>query len=418
MNQAMDFLSGDDFYREAHMVLFDGMVELFSQGEPIDIITLSQVLTKKNLLEKAGGTDYLASLVEAVSTSAGIVYHAKIVKDHSIKRKLINQCSIISESCFKEGGETEDLLETAEQSIFNIAEEQIREGFQGLNEIITISFKKLEQTAEIDGYVTGVPTGFDDFDRYTAGLQPSDLIIIAGRPSMGKTALALNIGYNAARKTKKSVAIFSLEMSKQQLGIRLLGLDSGINATRLRTGELRGSDWTLLTDSANRLSELPIFIDDSSGIGVLGMKAKCRRLMKKDDLNMVIVDYMQLIQGRRSAESRQLEMSEISRMLKAMAKDLNVPVIALSQLNRKVEERPNKRPQLADLRESGAIEQDADVIAFIYRDELYNSTSEENRNVAEIILGKQRNGPTGFLKLTFQPEITRFRNYTQDVIPI
>lgn len=418
MNQAMDFLSGDDFYREAHMVLFEGMVDLFNQGEPIDIITLSQILTKKNLLEKAGGTDYLASLVEAVSTSAGIVYHAKIVKDHSIKRKLINQCSIISESCFQEGGETEDLLEMAEQSIFNIAEEQVREGFQGLNEIITISFKKLEQTAEIDGYVTGVPTGFDDFDRLTSGLQPSDLIIIAGRPSTGKTALALNIGYNAVRKTKKSVAVFSLEMSKQQLGIRLLGLDSGINAARLRTGELRGSDWTLLTDSANRLSELPIFIDDSSGIGVLGMKAKCRRLMKKHELNMVIVDYMQLIQGRRSAESRQLEMSEISRMLKAMAKDLNVPVIALSQLNRKVEDRPNKRPQLADLRESGAIEQDADVIAFIYRDELYNPTSEENRNIAEIILSKQRNGPTGFFKLTFQREITRFRNYTQDEIPI
>jgi replicative DNA helicase len=416
MNQAMDFLSGDDFYREAHMALFEGMVDLFSQGEPIDIITLSQALTKKNLLEKVGGTDYLASLVEAVSTSAGIVYHAKIVKDVSIKRKLINQCSIISETCFQEGGETEDLLEMAEQSIFNIAEEQVREGLQGLNEIITISFKKLESTAEIDGYVTGVPTGFDDFDRLTAGLQPSDLIIIAGRPSMGKTALALNIGYNAAQKTKKSVAVFSLEMSKQQLGIRLLGLDSGINATRLRTGELRGSDWTLLTDSANRLSELPIFIDDSSGIGVLGMKAKCRRLMKKHDLNMVIVDYMQLIQGRRSAESRQLEMSEISRMLKAM--DLNVPVIALSQLNRKVEDRPNKRPQLADLRESGAIEQDADVIAFIYRDELYNPTSEENRNIAEIILSKQRNGPTGFFKLTFQKEITRFRNYKEGEMPM
>ncbi len=418
MNQAMDFLSSDDFYREAHADLFEGMVDLFSQGEPIDIITLSQVLTKKNLLEKVGGTDYLASLVEAVSTSAGIVYHSKIVKDLSIKRKLINQCSVISETCFQEEGETEDLLEMAEQSIFNIAEEQVREGLQGLDDIITISFKKLESTAEIDGYVTGVPTGFDDLDRLTAGFQPSDLIIIAGRPSMGKTALALNIGYNSALKTKKSVAVFSLEMSKQQLGIRLLGLDSGINATRLRTGELRGSDWTLLTDSANRLSELPIFIDDSSGIGVLGMKAKCRRLMKKHELNMVIVDYMQLIQGRRSAESRQLEMSEISRMLKAMAKDLNVPVIALSQLNRKVEDRPNKRPQLADLRESGAIEQDADVIAFIYRDELYNSTSEENRNVAEIILGKQRNGPTGFFKLTFQPEITRFRNYSGGEIPI
>jgi replicative DNA helicase len=245
-------------------------------------------------------------------------------------------------------------------------------------------------------------------------LQPADLIIIAGRPSMGKTALALNVGYNAAKTTKKGVAVFSLEMSTQQLGIRLLGFDAGIDATRLRTGFLRDSDWEKLLDSANRLSELPIFIDDSSGIGVLEMKAKCRRLKKKQDLALVVVDYLQLLQGRRSAESRQIEISEISRSLKALAKELNVPVMALSQLNRKVEDRPNKRPQLADLRESGAIEQDADVIAFIYRDEVYHPTTDENRNVAEIILAKQRNGPTGFFKLTFQKELTRFRNYTDE----
>ncbi len=418
MNQVMDILSPDDFYREAHMSLFEGMAELYNLGEPIDMITLSQFLTKKNLLEKAGGTDYLVSLVESVSISAGIAYHAGIVKALSIRRKLIGKCSAIAESCFQEWEETEDLLELAEQSIFDIAEEQVREGFETLEHIIKGSFKMLERVSEFEGYVTGVPTGFADLDRLTAGLQPSDLIIVAGRPSMGKTALALNIGYNAAQKTKKGVAIFSLEMSKQQLGIRMLGFDSGINATRLRTGMLRDKEWERLTHSANRLSELPIFIDDSSGISVLEMKAKCRRLKKKKNLTLVIVDYLQLIQGRRSAESRQIEISEVSRMLKALAKDLNVPVMALSQLNRKVEDRPNKRPQLADLRESGAIEQDADVIAFIYRDELYHPDTEENRNIAEIILAKQRNGPTGFFKLTFRKELTSFGDFTDEAPPV
>ncbi|MBW1849918.1 MAG: replicative DNA helicase [Deltaproteobacteria bacterium] len=418
MNQIMDILSPGDFYREANLHIFEGMVELYNLGEPIDIITLSRYLTKKKLVEKAGGPDYPASLVDAVSTSAGITYHAEIVKSFSVRRKLIGQCSAISEACFQDWESTADLLEMAEQSVFDIAEEQVRDGFETLKGVITESFKKLESTAAFEGYVTGVPTGFADFDRLTAGLQPSDLIIIAGRPSMGKTALALNIGYNAARKTGKGVAIFSLEMSKQQLGIRLLGFDAGIDASKLRTGNLRGKEWEALTDSANRLSELPIFIDDSSGISVLEMKAKCRRLKKKNGLALVIVDYLQLIQGRRSAESRQLEMSEISRFLKAMAKDLDVPIIALSQLNRKVEDRPNKRPQLADLRESGALEQDADVIAFIYRDEMYNPNSEENRNLAEIIVGKQRNGPTGKFNLTFRKELTAFGDYTEEVPPM
>ena len=418
MNEITDTISPDDFYREAHAGLFEGMVELYNRNEPIDIITLSQILSAKNSLEKVGGTSYLASLVEAISTSAGIVYHAQIVKDLSVRRSLISQCSAISESCFQDWERTDDLLDRAEQSIFDIAEAQIKEGFQSLEEVIKGSFKKLESVAEFEGFVTGVPTGFIDFDRYTAGLQPADLIIIAGRPSMGKTALALNIGYHAAQKTKRAVAVFSLEMSKQQLGMRMLGFDGGIDATKLRTGFLRDKEWERLTDAANRLSELPIFIDDSSAVSVLQMKAKCRRLKRKHDLALVIVDYLQLIYGRRSAESRQLEISEISRSLKALAKDLNVPVVALSQLNRKVEDRPNKRPQLADLRESGAIEQDADVIAFIYRDELYHPQSDENRNLAELILAKQRNGPTGFFKLTFQKELTRFRDYKEEDLPV
>ena len=418
LNQVVDILTPSDFYRDAHEAVFEGMIKLYNDSEPIDIITISQVLARKELLEKAGGTDYLASLAEAVSTSAGIAYHARIVKDFSVRRRLIIQCSNISQSCFQDEKEAEELLEFAEQSIFDIAEEQVREGFETLRDIVKSSFRKLESTSAVEGYVTGVSTGFERFDRLTAGLQPSDLIIIAGRPSMGKTALALNIGYNTAKMTGKAVAVFSLEMSKPQLGVRLLGFDSGIDATKLRTGFLRDKEWRQLTESANFLSELPIFIDDSSSISVLAMKAKCRRLKKSHDLGLVIVDYLQLIQGRRSAESRQIEISEISRMLKALAKDLNIPVVALSQLNRKVEDRPNKRPQLADLRESGAIEQDADVIAFIYRDELYNPQTEENRNIAEINVAKQRNGPTGFFKLTFQKELTRFRNYTEEEPPM
>lgn len=414
MNQVMDTLSVDSFYREAHGHLFAGMVDLYNNNEPIDLITLSQYLTGKNLLEKAGGMEYLTSLVEAVSTSAGILYHAEIVRDLSVRRRLISQCSSISESCLQNWQGTDELLDLAEQSIFDIAEEKVGESFTSMKNVVKESFKKLESVAEHEGFVTGVPTDFRDFDRYTAGLQPSDLIIIAGRPSMGKTALALNIGYNAAERTKKGVAVFSLEMSKMQLGMRLLGFEAKINATKLRTGTLRDQDWMRLTEAANHLAELPIFIDDTSGLSVLDMKARCRRLLKKDDLGLIIIDYMQLIQGRRSAESRQLEISEISRSLKALAKDLNVPVVALSQLNRKVEDRPNKKPQLADLRESGAIEQDADVIAFIYRDEQYNPTTDENRNIAEIILAKQRNGPTGYFKLRFEKEFTRFQDLIEE----
>ncbi len=418
MNQLMDILSPDDFYREAHATLFDGMVHLYNESEPIDVITLSEALTSKSQLEKVGGIDYLAVLVQSVSTSAGIVYHAEIIRHASVRRQLISECSNISELCFQEQEDAEGLLEKAEQTIFNIAESQIKEGFQGLNQVIKGSMERVVKAGESKGFLTGITTGFEHFDRLTAGLQPSDLIIVAGRPSMGKTALALNMGYNAAKSTKKGIAVFSLEMSRQQLGIRLLGFESRIDATRLRTGRLKKHEWQELIDSADRLSEIPIYIDDSSAISVLEMKAKCRRLKKRGELGLVIVDYMQLIQGRRSAESRQLEMSEISRGLKGLAKDLDIPVMALSQLNRKVEDRPNKRPQLADLRESGAIEQDADVIVFIYRDEFYNPQSEESQNIAEIIIGKQRNGPTGSVKLTFLKELTRFENFIQEDVPM
>ncbi|MFP4038020.1 MAG: replicative DNA helicase [Desulfobacteraceae bacterium] len=411
MNLVMDILSEGDFYREAHGHLFAGMVDLYNNSEPVDLITLSNHLKQRNLLDKSGGPEYMASLADSVSTSAGIAHHAQIVRDLSIRRRLIRQCSMISDSCFQSWDRSEELLDMAEQMIFEIAEEKTGDGLAPMEAVVKDSFRRLESISESDGFLTGTPSGFDDFDRLTTGLQPSDLIIIAGRPSMGKTAFALNIAHNAAVKTGKGVALFSMEMSKLHLGLRLLGLSAGVNASKLRTGHLSERDWQRLTQAADRLSELPIFIDDTSGLGVLDMKARCRRLLKKSRLCLVIVDYLQLIQGRRNAESRQLEISEISRHLKALAKDLDVPVLALSQLNRKVEDRPNKRPQLSDLRESGAIEQDADVIAFIYRDEAYHPTTEENRNLAEIILAKQRNGPTGYFKLTFEKESTRFRNY-------
>jgi replicative DNA helicase len=411
LNQVVDILSGEDFYREAHALIYEGMLTLYNRDDPVDVITLSQVLKEKGALDKIGGTEYLASLAEATATSAGIIYHAEIVKDLSTRRNLIRQCSHISEVCFQPGNDTEDILDSAEQYIFEIAERKIDQNFLQLDEVVKNSFKKIETTTGSN--ITGISTGFTDFDNLTSGLQPSDFIIIAGRPSMGKTALALNIALNAALVDKVGVAIFSLEMSSLQLGIRLLGCDAMIDAWKLRKGALQDDDYLRLTDSANRLSELPIYIDDSSGLSSLEIKAKARRLKKKHNISLVIIDYLQLMQSKKAVESRQLEISEISRSLKALAKDLDIPVLAVSQLNRKVEDRPNKRPMLADLRESGAIEQDADLILFIYREELYNRT-EENKGRAELIVAKHRNGPTGFVNLTFREKYTKFQNYYKD----
>jgi replicative DNA helicase len=411
LNQVVDILSGEDFYREAHALIYEGMLTLYNRDDPVDVITLSQVLKEKGALDKVGGTEYLASLAEATATSAGIMYHAEIVKDLSTRRNLIRQCSHISEVCFQPGNDTEDILDSAEQYIFEIAERNIDQHFLQLDEVVKNSFKKIETTTGSN--ITGISTGFTDFDSLTSGLQPSDFIIIAGRPSMGKTALALNIALNAALVDKVAVAIFSLEMSSLQLGIRLLGSDAMIDAWKLRKGALQDDDYLRLTDSANRLSELPIYIDDSSGLSSLEIKAKARRLKKKHNISLVIIDYLQLMQSKKAVESRQLEISDISRSLKALAKDLDIPVLAVSQLNRKVEDRPNKRPMLADLRESGAIEQDADLILFIYREELYNRT-EENKGKAELNVAKHRNGPTGLVNLTFREKYTKFQNYYKD----
>jgi replicative DNA helicase len=340
LNQVVDILSGEDFYKEAHALIYEGMLTLYNRDDPVDVITLSQVLKEKGTLDKVGGTEYLASLAEATATSAGILYHAEIVKDLSTRRNLIRQCSHISEVCFQPGNDTEDILDSAEQYIFEIAERNIDQNFLQLDEVVKNSFKKIETTTGSN--ITGISTGFTDFDNLTSGLQPSDFIIIAGRPSMGKTALALNIALNAALVDKLGVAIFSLEMSSLQLGIRLLGCDAMIDAWKLRKGALQDDDYLRLTDSANRLSELPIYIDDSSGLSSLEIKAKARRLKKKHNISLVIIDYLQLMQSKKAVESRQLEISDISRSLKALAKDLDIPVLAVSQLNRKVEDRPNK----------------------------------------------------------------------------
>ena len=411
LNQVVDILSGEDFYREAHALIYEGMITLYNRDDPVDVITLSQVLKEKGALDKVGGTEYLASLAEATATSAGILYHAEIVKDLSIRRNLIRQCAHITEVCFQPSNETDDILDSAEQYIFEIAEKNIDQNFLQLDEVVRNSFKKIETTTGSN--ITGISTGFTDFDNLTSGLQNSDFIIIAGRPSMGKTALALNIALNAALIDKVGVAIFSLEMSSLQLGIRLLGSDAMIDAWKLRKGAMQDDDYLRLTDSANRLSELPIYIDDSSALSSLEIKAKARRLKKKYDISLVIIDYLQLMQSKKAVESRQLEISDISRSLKALAKDLDIPIMALSQLNRKVEDRPNKRPMLADLRESGALEQDADLIMFIYREELYNKT-EENKGKAELIIAKHRNGPTGLANLTFREKYTKFQNYYKD----
>ena len=411
LNQVVDILSGEDFYREAHACIFEGMLTLYNKDDPVDLITLPQVLRGMDTLERVGGTDYLASLVEGTSTSAGIMYHAEIVKDLSTRRNLINRCSYIAEICFQPSYDTEEILDLAEQSIFEIAERNIDQNFYPLSEVVKKSFKKIETIT--GDKITGISTGFADFDDLTSGLQPSDLIIIAGRPSMGKTAFALNIAYNAALEQKIGVAVFSLEMSMLQLGIRLLGADAMIDAWKLRKGALQDDDYLRLTDSANRLSELSLYIDDSSGLSALEIKAKARRLKKKHNISLLIIDYLQLMQSKKSTESRQMEISDISRSLKALAKDLDIPVVAISQLNRKVEDRPNKRPILADLRESGAIEQDADLIAFIYREELYNRT-EENKGKAELNIAKHRNGPTGTVPLTFREQYTKFENYYKD----
>jgi len=408
--KALEVLENDDFYKGIHRSIFLAMEELFSAGEPIDILTLSERLRKNNALESIGGIEYLSQLEEIAPTSAALTHHARIVRDKKILRDLIETASDIAVKSYDDSEETDVILDRAEQSIFRISEKKNKRAFFGIKEIIKRSFDSIEKLFDKPGMVTGVETGFTDLDKLTSGLQSSDLIIIAGRPSMGKTSFALDIARFAAMKRRIPTAIFSLEMSKEQLGIRLLCSDARISSQKLRTGFLKTTDWPNLTAAAGRISESPIFIDDSPQLSTLDVRARSRRLKSEHDIGLIIIDYLQLMHGH-SAESRQLEISEISRGLKGLAKELDVPIIALSQLSRAVESRPDKRPLLSDLRESGSIEQDADVVAFIYRDEFYNKESQD-AGIAEILIRKQRNGPVGDIRLAFIGEYTRFENYT------
>ncbi|MEA3471120.1 MAG: replicative DNA helicase [Thermodesulfobacteriota bacterium] len=409
INNVLEILVTDDFYSEAHRKIFTAIIELSEKNEPSDLITLSSILRDKKQLEGIGGESYLASLVDAVPSAANISYYSKIVKEKSILRKLIGAATDILNKSYDSSADIDSVLDESEHTIFEISENKVKPTFFPIKEIIKDSFKTIESLYERKALITGVSTGFKKVDEITSGFQNSELIIIAGRPSMGKTALAINIAQYASIENEMPVAVFSLEMSKEQLAFRLLASEAKVDSQKLRRGFVGEVDWPKLTTAAGRLSEAPIYIDDTPAISVLEMKAKARRLKAERGLGLVILDYLQLMRGR--GPSREQEISEISRSLKALAKELEVPVVALSQLNRQVEARSDRRPQLADLRESGAIEQDADVIMFIYRDEVYNK-SEDNpeKGLAEVIIGKQRNGPTGLVKLSFLKEYTRFEN--------
>lgn len=407
--RALEIIELDDFYKTGHRKIFSAMQYLFEANQPIDILTVADRLRKNGDLDDSGGMDYLDFLEGLVPTSAAITHHSKIIREKKVLRDLIDTATEIVATSYDDSEDAEEILDKAERSIFEISEKRSKRSFFSIKEIVKSSFDSIEKLFEKPGMVTGVETGFRDLDNITSGLQPSDLVILAGRPSMGKTSFALDIARFAACKRKVPTAIFSLEMSKEQLGMRMLCAEARVSSVKLRTGFLASSDWPNLTAAAGRISEAPIFIDDSPQLATLDVRARARRLKAEHSLGLVIVDYLQLMHGSRKIESRQLEISEISRGLKGLAKELNVPIIALSQLSRAVESRTDKRPLLSDLRESGSIEQDADVVAFIYRDEVYDPETTK-KGIAEILIRKQRNGPIGEVELAFLNEFTRFEN--------
>lgn len=407
----LEILRPENFYRTAHQKIYAAIVELFSKAEPVDLVTLTNILRDKNQLEDIGGAAYLARIVDTVPSAINVQHYARIVRDKSSLRRLIAKANEITQHCYEDAGDLDQVLDFAESAIFEISEDKHQAAFHPISKIIEANIDALEERQGKQALVTGVPTGFTLLDHKTSGFQGSDLIILAARPSMGKTALALNIARNAAIDGNVPVAVFSLEMSKESLSERLLCAEARVDSGRLRGGFLNPEDWNRITQAASVLSEAPIYIDDSPDISATSIRTKSRRLKMDKDLGMIIIDYLQLMKGSTATERRDLEISEISRALKLLAKELNVPVVALSQLNRKLEERSDKRPQLSDLRESGALEQDADVVAFIYRDEVYNKDENNpNRGTAEVIVAKQRNGPTGSIPLTFLGQYTRFEN--------
>jgi replicative DNA helicase len=416
LDRVLEILTPDDFYRDAHRKILHGMIELNTRLEPIDLITLTDLLKNHNQLQDVGGAAYLAELAERVPSAANVGYYARIVKDKALLRRLIQATSEIATRSYESQADVERFLDEAEHRIYEIAENKAKPSFFRVRDIVVESMKAVEQLYERRELVTGVPTGFVDLDRKTAGLQAGDLIIIAGRPSMGKTALALNVAEYAALEAHTGVAIFSLEMSKEQLVLRMLCSEARVDQSKVRSGFAAEHDYPKLAIAAERLAEAPIYIDDTPALSVLELRAKARRLKREREANLglVIVDYLQLMRGL-ATDSREQEISSISRSLKALAKELGLPVIALSQLNRQVEQRADKRPVMADLRESGAIEQDADVIMFLYRPWVYDPKNADERE-AEVIIGKQRNGPTGTVPLVFFSEFTRFDSRAEDEV--
>ena len=411
---ASEIICGDDFYQNAYGVIFDSMVELFNEGKPVDLITLQERLKEKEVPPEISSLEFVRDLVAAVPTSANVRYYAQIVSDKAVMRKLIKMNDELSNICYAGNEPLESVLEKTEKSVFQLLQNRNAGEYVPIRQVVMNALEKVEKASKSKGTVTGIPTGFIDLDYKLSGFQPSDLVLVAARPSMGKTAFVLNIAQYVAFKKDKCTAIFSLEMSKEQLVNRLFSLESQVDAQALRTGNMKDSDWEKLIEAAGIIGQSNLIIDDTPSISISELRSKCRKYKMEHGLDLIIIDYLQLMSGSVGgrSESRQQEISDISRSLKALARELNVPVIALSQLSRAVEQRPDKRPMLSDLRESGAIEQDADVVMFIYRDEYYNKDSEYKKQ-AEIIIAKQRNGPVGTVHLAWLGEYTKFANLSR-----
>lgn len=415
ISKVAELLKPEDCYREAHRLIYNAMLELFNKNDAVDMVTVIEFLRKEDKLEAAGGISYVTSLANSVPTAANVLYHARIVEEKALLRQLINAATNIAGMGYEGSEEVTSILDSAEKMILSVSSRKMSGEFTPIKSIIFEAFNKIEQLYASKGSITGLSTGFKDLDKLTSGLQPSDLILIAARPSMGKTAFVLNIAQHIGIAEKKAVALFSLEMSKEQLVQRMLCAESAIDSQRLRIGELEAKDWTKLVSGADRLSSAPIFIDDTAGITVMEMRSKARRLKIENNLSLIIIDYLQLMQGSskgKGSENRQQEISEISRSLKALARELHVPVIALSQLSRSVESRQVKKPMLSDLRESGSLEQDADIVAFLYRDDYYNPDSEQ-KNITEVIIAKHRNGPVDTIQLFFHKQFTKFSDLSK-----
>ncbi|MCB0324299.1 MAG: replicative DNA helicase [Bdellovibrionales bacterium] len=413
LNPAMEVLRGNDFYKKAHEYIWDAMVSLADRHEPIDVVTLTAELSSTNQLDAVGGVEYVSYLIDAVPTAANTQYYARIVKEMSLRRRLIHEAGEIVEEAMNTRGHIDAFIDSVERRVFQISESRVNQSFARVGEVVKDSIKHVEHLYMNKGQLTGIPSGFYDLDDMTSGFQASDFIIVAGRPSMGKTALALSIVRHIGVDCTKRVAVFSLEMSKEQITLRLLCSEARVSNSLVRSGNLGESDFPKLVEAASKIAQADIFIDDTPAISVLEMRAKARRLHKESPLSMIVVDYLQLMRGsERASERREQEISEISASLKAIAKELHIPVIALSQLNRAVETRQDKRPVMADLRESGAIEQDADIIGFVYRDEVYHPDTPD-KGVAEFIIAKHRNGPVGTVRLSFQGEFTLFENLAE-----